>query len=299
MPVIGYLNSRSRDTDTPFLAAFHRGLNETGYVEGQNVAIEYRWADGQYDRLPVLATDLVRRRVTVMAATSTPAALAAKAATSAIPIVFTTAADPIAVGLVDSLSRPSGNVTGVNSYLSDLGAKRLELLRQLVPNDAVIGMLVNPNYPDAESQAKDVKEAARTLGQQVHVVNADSEGDLNRAFATFIELKADALLVSLDAFFLSRREQLVALAARHKIPVMYFARDFVLAGGLMSYGSDLADSYRQAGVYTGRILKGAKPVDLPVLQPTKFELSINTTTAKSLGLSIPDRLLALADEVIE
>ena len=299
MPVMGYLNSRSRDTDTPFLAAFHRGLNETGYVEGQNVAIEYRWADGQYDRLPVLATDLVRRRVTVMAATSTPAALAAKAATSAIPIVFTTAADPIAVGLVDSLSRPSGNVTGVNSYLSDLGAKRLELLRQLVPNDAVIGMLVNPNYPDAESQAKDVKEAARTLGQQVHVVNADSEGDLNRAFATFIELKADALLVSLDSFFLSRREQLVALAARHKIPVMYFARDFVLAGGLMSYGSDLADSYRQAGVYTGRILKGAKPVDLPVLQPTKFELSINTTTAKSLGLSIPDRLLALADEVIE
>ena len=299
MPVMGYLNSRSRDTDTPFLAAFHRGLNETGYVEGQNVAIEYRWADGQYDRLPVLATDLVRRRVTVMAATSTPAALAAKAATSAIPIVFTTAADPIAVGRVDSLSRPSGNVTGVNSYLSDLGAKRLELLRQLVPNDAVIGMLVNPNYPDAESQAKDVKEAARTLGQQVHVVNADSEGDLNRAFATFIELKADALLVSLDSFFLSRREQLVALAARHKIPVMYFARDFVLAGGLMSYGSDLADSYRQAGVYTGRILKGAKPVDLPVLQPTKFELSINTTTAKSLGLSIPDRLLALADEVIE
>ena len=299
MPVIGYLNSRSRDTDTPFLAAFHRGLNETGYVEGQNVAIEYRWAEGQYDQLPVLATDLVRRRVTVMAATSTPAALAAKAATSAIPIVFTTAADPIAVGLVDSLSRPSGNVTGVNSYLSDLGAKRLELLRQLVPTAALIGMLVNPNYPDAESQAKDVKEAARTLGQQVHVVNADSEGDLNRAFATFIELKADALLVSLDSFFLSRREQLVALAARHKIPVMYFARDFVLAGGLMSYGSDLADSYRQAGVYTGRILKGAKPGDLPVLQPTKFELIVNTATAKSLGLSIPDRLLALADEVIE
>jgi len=299
MPVIGYLNSRSRDTDTPFLAAFHRGLNETGYVEGQNVAIEYRWAEGQYDQLPVLATDLVRRRVTVMAATSTPAALAAKAATSAIPIVFTTAADPIAVGLVDSLSRPSGNVTGVNSYLSDLGAKRLELLRQLVPTAALIGMLVNPNYPDAESQAKDVKEAARTLGQQVHVVNADSEGDLDRAFATFIELKADALLVSLDSFFLSRREQLVALAARHKIPVMYFARDFVLAGGLMSYGSDLADSYRQAGVYTGRILKGAKPGDLPVLQPTKFELIVNTATAKSLGLSIPDRLLALADEVIE
>jgi putative ABC transport system substrate-binding protein len=299
MPVMGYLNSRSRGTDTPFLAAFHRGLNETGYVEGQNLAIEYRWAEGQYDQLPVLATDLVRRQVNVMAATSTPAALAAKAATSAIPIVFTTGADPIAIGLVGSLSRPRGNITGVNSYLSDLGAKRLELLRQLVPTAAVIGMLVNPNYPDAESQAKDVKEAARTLGQQVHVVNAGSEGDLNRAFATFIELKADALLVSLDSFFLSRREQLVALAARHKIPVMYFVRDFVLAGGLMSYGSDIADSYRQAGVYTGRILKGAKPVDLPVLQPTKFELIINTTTAKSLGLSIPDRLLALADEVIE
>ena len=196
MPVMGYLNSRSRDTDTPFLAAFHRGLNETGYVEGQNVGIEYRWAEGQYDRLPMLATDLVRRQVTVMAATSTPAALAAKAATSAIPIVFTTAADPVAVGLVDSLSRPSGNATGVNIYLSHLGAKRLELLRELVPNAAVIGMLVNPNFPDAESQSKDVKEAARTLGQQVHIVNANSEGDFNQAFATFIEMKADALLIN-------------------------------------------------------------------------------------------------------
>ena len=299
VPVVGYLNSRSRDTDTPFLTAFHRGLNETGYVEGQNVVIEYRWAEGQYDRLPVLATDLVRRRVTVVAATSTPAAVVAKAATLAIPIVFTTGADPIAVGLVDSLSRPSGNATGVNIYISDLGAKRLELLRQLVPNAAVIGMLVNPNFPDAESQSKDVEEAARTLGKQVHVVHANSEGDLNRAFATFIEMKADALLVSLDSFFLSRREQLVALAARHKIPAIYFSRDFVLVGGLMSYGSDIADAYRQAGVYTGRILKGAKPFDLPVLQPTKFELIINTATAKSLGLSIPDRLLALADDVIE
>ena len=196
MPVIGYLNSRSRETDTPFLAAFHRGLNETGYVEGQNVAIEYRWAEGQYERLRVMATDLVDRRVTMMAATSTPAALAAKAATSAIPIVFTTAADPVEVGLVDSLSRPSGNATGVNIYLSHLGAKRLELLRELVPNAAVIGMLVNPNFPDAESQSKDVKEAARTLGQQVHIVNANSEGDFNQAFATFIEMKADALLIN-------------------------------------------------------------------------------------------------------
>jgi putative tryptophan/tyrosine transport system substrate-binding protein len=299
MPVIGYLNSRSRDSDTLFLAAFHRGLNETGYVEGQNVAIEYRWAEGQYERLRVLATDLVDRRVTVMAATSTPAALAAKAATSTIPIVFTSAADPVEIGLVDSLSRPSGNATGVNIYLSHLGAKRLELLRELVPNAAVIGMLVNPNFPDAESQAKDVEEAARTLGQQVHVVNANSEGKFNQAFATFIEMKADALLISLDSFFLSRREQLVALAAHHKIPAIYFSRDFVLVGGLMSYGSDIADSYRQAGIYAGRILKGAKPGDLPVVQPTKYELVINLKTAKALGYTVPDSLLARADEVIE
>jgi len=299
MPVIGYLNSRSRETDTPFLAAFHRGLNETGYVEGQNVAIEYRWAEGQYERLRVMATDLVDRRVTMMAATSTPAALAAKAATSAIPIVFTTAADPVEVGLVDSLSRPSGNATGVNIYLSHLGAKRLELLRELVPNAAVIGMLVNPNFPDAESQSKDVKEAARTLGQQVHIVNANSEGDFNQAFATFIEMKADTLLISLDAFFLSRREQLVALAARHKIPAIYFSRDFVLVGGLMSYGSDIANSYRQAGIYAGRILKGAKPGDLPVVQPTKFDLVINLKTATALGLEVPWFLQQRADEVIK
>ena len=299
MPVIGYLNSRSRDTDAPFLAAFHRGLNETGYVEGQNVAIEYRWAEGRYDRLRVLATDLVNRRVTVMSATSTPAALAAKAVTSAIPIVFTTAADPVAVGLVDSLSRPSGNATGVNIYLSALGAKRLELLRELVPNAAVIGMLVNPDFPDAESQSKDMKEAARTLALQVHVVNANSEGDFNQAFATFIELKADALLISLDSFFLSRREQLVALAARHKIPAIYFVRDFVLAGGLMSYGADIADGYHQAGIYAGRILKGAKPGDLPVVQPTKFDLVINLKTAKALGLEVPWFLQQRADEVIE
>jgi putative tryptophan/tyrosine transport system substrate-binding protein len=298
-PVIGYVNSRSRETDTPFLAAFHRGLNETGYVEGQNVAIEYRWAEGQYDRLRVLATDLVDHRVTVMAATSTPAALAAKAATSTIPIVFTTAADPIAVGLVDSMSRPSGNATGVNIYVSRLGAKRLELLRELVPNAAVIGMLVNPNFPDAESQSKDVKDAARTLGRQVHAVNANSESDFIRAFSTFIEMKADALLVSTDGLFLSRREQLVALAARHKIPAIYFVRDFVLAGGLMSYGADIADGYRHAGIYVGQILKGTKPGDLPVMQPTKFDLVINLKTAKVLGLSVPLTLQASADEVIE
>jgi putative tryptophan/tyrosine transport system substrate-binding protein len=299
LPVMGYLNSRSLDSDTPFLAAFHHGLNETGYVEGQNVAIEYRWAEGQYDRLPALAADLVRRQVAVMAATSTPAALAAKAATSTIPIVFTAAADPVAAGLVISLNRPGGNATGVSLYLSALGAKRLELLHELVPNAAVIGVLVNPTYPDAESQSNDVKEAAHMFGQQAHVVNASSEGELNAAFATLVQLKAGILLVTTDAFFLSRRDQLVALAARHSIPALYWAREFVLAGGLMSYASDIGDGYRQAGVYAGRVLKGAKPGDLPVVQPTKFELVINLATAKALGLTVPDKLLALADEVIE
>jgi putative tryptophan/tyrosine transport system substrate-binding protein len=299
LPVMGYLNSRSLDSDTPFLAAFHHGLNETGYVEGQNVAIEYRWAEGQYDRLPALAADLVRRQVAVMAATSTPAALAAKAATSTIPIVFTAAADPVAAGLVISLNRPGGNATGVSLYLSALGAKRLELLHELVPNAAVIGVLVNPTYPDAESQSNDVKEAAHMFGQQAHVVNASSEGELNAAFATLVQLKAGILLVTTDAFFLSRRDQLVALAARHSIPALYWAREFVLAGGLMSYASDIGDGYRQAGVYAGRVLKGAKPGDLPVVQPTKFELVINLATAKALRLTVPDKLLALADEVIE
>ena len=299
MPVIGYLNSRSRDTDAPFLAAFHRGLNETGYVEGQNVAIEYRWAEGRYDRLRVLATDLVDRRVTVMAATSTPAALAAKAVTSAIPIVFMAALDPGAAGLVVSLSRPGGNATGVSNYLSDLGAKRLELLHEAVPKATVIGMLVNSNYPDAEVQRKDVAEAAHKLGRELHVVNASTEGDFNSAFANLVQLRAGALLVGTDTFFLSRRDQLVLLAARHAIPAMYFLREFALAGGLMSYASNLHDGYRQAGIYTGRILNGAKPADLPVVQPTKFDLVMNIKTAKVLGLEIPARLLALADEVIE
>jgi putative ABC transport system substrate-binding protein len=263
------------------------------------VAIEYRWAEGQYDRLPALVGDLVSRQVTVMAATTTPAALAAKRATSSIPIVFAMGADPIAIGMVDSLSRPSGNVTGINNYMSDLGAKRLELVRELIPGAAVIGMLVNPNFPDAESQAKDMKEAARKFGQQVDVVNANSESDFNPAFATLVQLRARALVVTIDPFFLSRREQLVALAARHKIPAIYFAPEFVSAGGLMSYASNIADGYRQAGIYVGRILKGAKPGDLPVVQPTKFDLIINLKTAKALGLTVPDKLLALADEVIE
>jgi putative ABC transport system substrate-binding protein len=299
MPVVGFLNGGTPAGLAHLTAAFRQGLNEAGYVEGRNVAIEYRWADGQYDRLPALAADLVRRQVTVIAATTTPAALVAKTATSAIPIVFTIGADPIAIGLVASLSRPSGNATGVNNYLSDLGAKRLELLRALLPNVAGIAVLVNPNFPAAASQSKDVTEAARTLGQQVHVVNASSEADFEGVFATLVQLKAGALIVTVDPVFNSRRDQLVALAARHKIPAIYFGREFVVAAGLMSYAADLADGYRQAGIYVGRILKGAKPGDLPVVQPTKFDLVINLKTAKALGLPIPDKLLALADEVIE
>jgi putative ABC transport system substrate-binding protein len=299
VPVVGFLNSGTPAGLAQLTAAFRQGLNEAGYVEGRNVAIEYRWAEGQYDRLPALVGDLVSRQVTVMAATTTPAALAAKRATSSIPIVFAMGADPIAIGMVDSLSRPSGNVTGINNYMSDLGAKRLELVRELIPGAAVIGMLVNPNFPDAESQAKDMKEAARKFGQQVDVVNANSESDFNPAFATLVQQRARALVVTIDPFFLSRREQLVALAARHKIPAIYFAPEFVSAGGLMSYASNIADGYRQAGIYVGRILKGAKPGDLPVVQPTKFDLIINLKTAKALGLTVPDKLLALADEVIE
>jgi putative tryptophan/tyrosine transport system substrate-binding protein len=299
VPVIGFLNSGTATAYAPFAAAFRQGLSEAGYVEGRNVAIEYRWAEGHYERLTALADDLIRRQVTVIAATSTPAALAAKAATSTIPIVFTAGVDPITAGLVGSLNRPSGNLTGVNNYLSALWGKRLELLQQLVPNAAVSGMLVNPNFPDAESQAKDVTEGARIIGQQVHIVNASSESDIDSAFATLVQLRVGALLVASDVFFTSHRDQIVALAARHALPTIYAVREFVFAGGLMIYAPDLRDGYRQAGIYVGQILKGAKPSDLPVVQPTKFDFVINLRTAKALGLQIPDRLLALADEVIE
>jgi putative ABC transport system substrate-binding protein len=298
-PIIGFLNSGLAGGYAPFAAAFRQGLAEAGFVEGQNVVVKYRWAEGQYDRLPMMAADLIQRQVTLIAATSTPAALAAKAATSVIPIVFTVALDPVAAGLVVSLNRPGGNATGVSNYLSDLGAKRLELLHEAVPKATVIGMLVNPNYPDAEVQRKDVAEAAHKLGQELHVVNAITEGDFNSALANLVQLRAGTLLVGTDTFFLSRRDQLVLLAARHAIPAMYFLREFALAGGLMSYAPNLHDGYRQAGIYTGRILNGAKPADLPVVQPTKFDLVMNIKTAKVLGLEIPARLLALVDEVIE
>jgi len=299
MPVIGFLNSGTREGFAHLLAAFHQGLNQAGFVEGRNVAIEYRWAESQYDQLTALAADLVRRQVTVIAATTTPAALAAKTATSTIPIIFTAAADPVTAGLATSLNRPGGNATGVANYLTDLGAKRLDLLRELVPKATTIGMLVNPNYPDIESQRKDLEEAARRYGQQVHVVNAASVDDFDTVLATLVQLNASALLVSPDALFLSRRDRLVGLVAHYGLPAVYPQREFVVVGGLMSYAASVAEGYRQAGIYVGRVLKGAVPADLPVVQPSKFDLFINLKTAKTLGLTIPPSLLALADEVIE
>jgi len=299
MPVIGWLGPDSRASEDFRVVPFRQGLKEAGYSEGQNIAIEYRWAEGHHERLPALAADLVRRQVTVLAPTSLPAALAAKSATTTIPIVFTIAGDPVQVGLVASFNRPGGNITGVSQYLSALAAKRLELLRELVPNATIIGVLVNPNLQDAVWQSNEVKEAARIVGQQVHIVDTNSEGDLNTAFATLVQLKAGAIFVTADPLFAGHRDQLVALAAHHKIPAIYGVREFVSAGGLMSYGSNLADGYRQAGVYVGRVLKGAKPGDLPVVQPTKFELTINLKTARALGLDVPPTLLARADEVIE
>jgi len=299
MPVIGFLNSGTREGFAQFLAAFHQSLNQAGFVEGRNVAIEYRWAEGEYDRLPALAADLVHRRVTVMAATTTPAALAAKAATSVIPIVFTSAADPVTAGLVASLSRPGGNATGVTNYLTDLGAKRLELLHEVVPKATTIGMLVNPNYPDIELQRRDVEEAARKFGQQVHVGNAARVDDFDRVLATLVRLNASALLVTADAVFLSRRDRLVGLVAHYALPAIYSQRDFVAVGGLMSYAANVTDGYRQAGIYVGRVLKGAVPADLPVVQPSKFDFFVNLKTARALNLTIPDKLLAIADEVIE
>jgi putative tryptophan/tyrosine transport system substrate-binding protein len=299
MPVIGFLGSTSPGPYAPYVAAFHQGLSETGYVEGQNVAIEYRWAEGSYDRLPGLAADLVGRKVDVIATSGgPPSARAAKNASSTIPIVFVTS-DPVESGLVASFARPSGNLTGVRTMFAELTAKRLDLLSELVPQAKVIALLVNPNNPNAEHIMEDVREAAREKGLQLHVLKAGSESEIDIAFAALAQLHAGALLVGNDAFFSTRRDQLVALASRHAVPAISEAREFAAAGGLISYGSSLMAATRQLGVYTGKILKGAKPADLPVQQPTTFELVINLKTAKALGLMIPLTLLGRADEVIE
>ena len=300
MPVIGFLSAPSAAPYMQYVAAIHQGLKEAGYVEGQNVRFEYRWADGHYDRLPALAADLVRRRVDVIAATGGPAALAAKASSVTIPIVFRIAADPIASGLVASLSRPGGNVTGVTSLNLEVGPKRLEFLHELLPSATIMAALVNPTNPsNAEILSRDLQATARLLGLQLHPLHASSDADIDAVFSTLTELRAGGLVVGTDAFFTSRTEKLAALTLRYRIPTIYQWREFVAAGGLMSYGGSSTDSYRLAGVYTGRILKGEKPADLPVQQATKLELFINNKTAKALGTDIPPTLLALADEVIE
>jgi putative ABC transport system substrate-binding protein len=301
MPVIGLLASESPDPYANRVRAFRQGLDETGYVEGRNVTIEYRWAEGRNDRLPALAADLVRRQVSVIAAPgSTPGALAAKAATTKIPIVFVTGADPIAAGLVQSLSRPGGNVTGVATLNVEVGPKRLQLLHEVVPAASTMALLVNPTNPTlADALVRDAQAAARPLGLQLHVLHARTAPDFDKAFASVAELRAGALVIGADIYFNSQIEQLAALTLRHAVPAIYQLRAFATAGGLMSYGGSLTDAYRLAGIYTGRILKGENPADLPVQQGTKVELFINLKTAKALGLTVPLPLLARADEVVE
>jgi putative ABC transport system substrate-binding protein len=299
MPVIGYLGGGSPGPSNPFVAAFHRGLSETGYVEGQNVTIEYRWAESHYDRLPGLAADLVGRKVDVITAPTLPSALAAKNATSTIPIVFGMGSDPVEHGLVASLARPSGNLTGVGFLTVELMPKRVELISELVPQAGVIALLVNPNNPQTESSIREVQEATRATGLQLRILKAGNEGEIDAAFASLVQLHAGALAVMSDAFFNSRRDQLVALAADRAVPAIYEWAEFAAAGGLITYGPSLAGAYRQVGIYVGQILKGAKPADLPVQQPTRFELVVNLKTAKELGLTVPPLLLATAAEVIE
>jgi putative ABC transport system substrate-binding protein len=300
MPVIGFLSSRSPGESAGLVAAFRQGLGESGFVEGQNLVIAFRWAEGRYDRLPGLATDLVDLRVAVLfTAGGPPSAIAAKAATATIPIVFSAVIEAVEVGLVTSLNRPGGNITGMSLMTAQFGAKSVELLKELVPGVAVIAYLVNPSSPAAKIYSKAAVTAASALGIAVRVVNASTEHELDEAFASLANLGAGGLVVPGEPFFDSQRDRIVALAARHAVPVSYTLREYAVAGGLMSYGPSLADSYRRAGVYVGRVLKGEKPADLPVQQPTKFDLIINLKTAKALGLEIPDRLLALADEVIE
>jgi putative ABC transport system substrate-binding protein len=298
-PLIGFISSRSPGESTEVVAAFRQGLQETGFVEGRNLAIAFRWAEGHYDRLPALAAELVGLPVTLLfAAGGTPTAFAAKTATSVIPIVFSAVGDPIEIGLIPSLSKPTGNITGMAIFASTLGEKRIELAKELLPGLGVIGYLLNPSNPRAELETNGAKTAARALGIELRLITASSETELDTAFSA-MKPGLDAVIVSPEALFDSQRERIVALAARHGVPAVYAWRSYVLAGGLMSYGTDITDSYRQAAIYAGRILKGEKPTDLPVMQPTKFNLAVNLKTAKALDLTIPSTLLARADEVIE
>jgi putative ABC transport system substrate-binding protein len=299
MPVVGFLSSNSPAALEQIYAATRQGLKETGYIEGQNVAFEYRWAEGQYSRFPALAADLVQRHIAVIVAPSIPAALAAKAATATTPIVFQIAGDPVQYGLVASLSRPGGNITGVARLAVTLGPKRLEFLRQLVPAASLIGLLVNPNNPESKADIEDIRTAALATGSQIAVLQASNERDFENIFAMLVARQAGGLLIEPDAFISGQRNRLVTLAARHAIPTIYDRREYVAAGGLISYGNERLEPYRQVGIYVGRILKGEKPANLPVQQPTKFELAINLKTAKALGLTVPPALLTSADEVIE
>jgi putative ABC transport system substrate-binding protein len=298
-PVVGFLHYASPNKLTHLADAFRRGLHEAGYIEGQNLVIEYRWAEGQYDRLPELAADLVRRQVGVIAAGGSVAAQAAKNATTTIPIVFTSGADPVATGLVTSLRRPGGNISGISLLAAELATKRIELMRDLLPRARAVAMITNPAFPGSHSEMAEVEAAGRSIGMRTHKVTASSPGDIDSAFATISHLSVDAFTVGADGFFITRREQFATLAAHYALPGIYPFPDFPEAGGLISYGLDLGDAYRQAGVHTARILNGAKPAELPVMQPTKFQLVINLKTVKELGLTVPHSILARADEVIE
>jgi putative tryptophan/tyrosine transport system substrate-binding protein len=299
LPVIGFLNGASHEAYAPYVAAFRDGLKESGYTEGQNVLIEYRWAENQYDRLPALAAELVGRQVAVLAATGTSAAVAAKKATTTIPVVFSTAGDPVELGLVASLNRPGGNVTGATQLSVEVAPKRIELLHEMFPKATIMALLVNPTSPNAPAVTNETQTAARALGLQLNVLNASTERDIDEAFAKAVQLRADGLVVGTDAFFNGRANQLVTLMLRHALPTVYQYSEFTAAGGLASYGGSIKSSYRTAGIFTGRILKGEKPADLPVQQTTKIELIINLKAAKALGLTVPLSLLARADEVIE
>ena len=299
MPIIGFLNGGSAAGYAPMVAAVRQGLQEAGYIEGQNVTIEFGWAEGKYERLKALASDMVRRQVNVIAATSTPAALATKAITSTIPIVFTTGADPVQLGLVASLNRPGGNVTGVSFLVNELTSKQIEMLHSMVPKAFLFGFLVNPDVAYAQSQTKDAHDAALALGLQLLVLNAKTPSDIDAAFSTLVQQKAGGLVTISEPFLNSRRDQIVELAARHSLPALYPVRDYVEAGGLVSYGTSIIGAYHEVGVYTGRILKGEKPANLPVVRPTKLELVLNLKTARALGFTVPDKLLATADDVIE